>query len=156
MMKILILNGPNLDIMERRKNPSYGGLSLADIERMVTARAEGRGVTIDFRQSNHEGDLVDWLHEALDEGVGGVIINPTAFTHSSWAISDAAAALSCPVIELHFSNVHRDPTKADRHTSLIRRAATGVIAGFGPRGYIAALDLLCDEISQHSTEGTSK
>ncbi|MFV0493413.1 MAG: type II 3-dehydroquinate dehydratase [Pseudorhodobacter sp.] len=150
MQKILIVNGPNLNIMGQRKNASYAGLGLDDIERMVGVRAKDLGVTVDFRQSNHEGVIVDWLHEALN-GVDGVIINPTALTHSSFAIADALGALDCPVIELHFSNVHRDPTKADRHKSIIRRAVTGVIAGFGPRGYIAALDLIHDMQNQKSS-----
>lgn len=154
-MKILVLNGPNLDIMHKRKNPSYGGVSLRDIESKIAAQAEAAGATIDFRQSNHEGVLVDWIHEAIDD-FDGVIINPTALTHTSHSIADALAALTCPVIELHFSNVYRDPTKAYRQTSLIRRAVTGVIAGFGPRGYSAALDLLLAEIGQRPEEGADQ
>lgn len=106
---------------------------------------EATGFTLEFRQSNHEGVLVDWIHEA-HERVAGVIINPSALTHTSIAIADALSILSCPVIELHFGNVHRDPAKANRHQSMVRAIATGVIAGFGPGGYLMALDAVAMEI----------
>ncbi|MBT51942.1 MAG: 3-dehydroquinate dehydratase [Mameliella sp.] len=153
MPRIMILNGPNLDIMGRRKNAAYNGISLADVDTMVQDWAKEHQVEVDFRQSNHEGVLVDWIHEALD-GVDGLIINATALTHTSLMITDALAALECPTIELHFSNVHRDPTRADRHVSVVRRAVTGVIAGFGPRGYLAALDLLNDMAAEAAQKET--
>lgn len=155
MRKILVLNGPNLDIMGKRKEAGYRGLGLSDIEAMVSAEAAKLGVTVDFRQSNHEGVLIDWIHEALDD-FDGVIINPTSLTHGSLPLADALGALSCPVIELHFANVHRDPSKADRQKSLVRRVATGVIAGFGPRGYVAAMNLMNDLLSEAETQAGKK
>lgn len=155
MPNILVVNGPNLNIMGRRKDAVYAGLGLDDIRVMVERRATELGVTVDFRQSNHEGEIVDWLHEALD-GVDGVIINATAYTHTSFAIADALGALDCPSVELHFSNVHRDSSKVERQKSIIRRAVTGVVAGFGPRGYGAALDLIAGMIEDRTNKEAGK
>ena len=139
--KILVLNGSNLNMLGIRNPKLYGGARLSDIEGVLRAKAGRLGYELDFRQSNHEGVLVDWLHEAHGQ-VAGVIINPAAFTQTSLAIADALAILDCPVVELHFANVHRDPAKANRHLSLVRPVATGVIAGFGPDGYLMALDAI--------------
>jgi 3-dehydroquinate dehydratase-2 len=136
---ILVLNGSNLNMVGIRNPKLYGGARLADIERLMRARAGALGYALDFRQSNHEGVHVDWIHAAHGE-VAGLIINAAAFTQTSLAIAAALAILDCPVVELHFANVHRDPAKANRHLSLIRPVATGVIAGFGPDGYLMALD----------------
>lgn len=137
--EILVLNGPNLNMLGVRDPTLYGGARLGDVERMMRARAEAKGFALDFRQSSHEGVLVDWIHEAHGR-VAGVVINPAAYTQTSLAIADALGILSCPVIELHFANVHRDPTKANRQVSLVRPVATGFVAGFGPSGYLLALD----------------
>ncbi|RVI81809.1 type II 3-dehydroquinate dehydratase [Sinorhizobium meliloti] len=142
---VLILNGPNLNMVGIRNPKAFGGAKFADIERVMRGKAEAMGFTLEFRQSNHEGVMVDWIHEA-HERVAGVIINPSALTHTSIAIADALSILSCPVIELHFGNVHRDPAKANRHRSMVRAVATGVIAGFGPGGYLMALDAVAMEI----------
>lgn len=137
--EILVLNGSNLNMLGIRDPSLYGGARLGDIERVMRGRATERGFALDFRQSNHEGVLVDWIHEAHGRAAA-VIINPAAFTQTSLAIADALGILKCPVIELHFANVHRDPAKANRHLSLVRPVATGFIAGFGPSGYLLALD----------------
>ncbi len=136
---ILVLNGSNLNMLGLRDPGLYGGARLSDVERLTRAKAEAMGYQLEFRQSNHEGVLVDWVHEAHGR-VCGVIVNPAAFTQTSLALADALGILKCPVIELHFANVHRDPAKANRQASLVRPVATGVIAGFGPSGYLMALD----------------
>jgi len=143
---VLVLNGPNLNMLGIRNPQAYGGARLSDIERHMRVKAQAMAFELEFRQSNHEGVLVDWIHEA-HERVSGVIINPAAYTQTSLAISDALGILTCPVIELHFANVHRDPTKTNRHLSLVRPVATGVVAGFGPSGYLMALDAVAMAIS---------
>lgn len=143
MSVVLVLNGTNLNMLGIRNPGLYGGARLADIERVMRARAETLSVALDFRQTNHEGVMIDWIHAAHGH-VDGVIINPAAFTQTSLGIADALGILTCPVIELHFANVHRDPAKAIRQTSLVRPVATGVIAGFGPSGYLLALDAVME------------
>ncbi|MDQ0453962.1 type II 3-dehydroquinate dehydratase [Rhizobium paknamense] len=136
---IFVLNGPNLNMLGKREPGIYGGKTLSDIEAECRQFAEAQGVTIDFRQSNHEGDLVDWLHEASDKAVG-VAINAGAYTHTSVALHDAIRAISVPVVELHISNVHA--REEFRHKSMIAPAVKGVICGFGPYSYILALQAL--------------
>lgn len=143
--KILVLNGPNINMLGVRNPGLYNGARLSDIEKKLTDRASKLSLQIDFRQSNHEGVLVDWLHEAHGK-VDGVIINPAAFTQTSLALADALGILDCPLIELHFSNVHCDPAKKARQKSLVRPHATGVVAGFGPFGYLLALEAVNDQI----------
>jgi 3-dehydroquinate dehydratase-2 len=143
---ILVLNGSNLNMVGIRNPALYKGARLADIERVMREKAARLGYALEFRQSNHEGVLVDWAHEAHGR-VAGVIINPAAFTQTSLALADALGILDCPVIELHLANVHRDPAKANRQQSLVRPVATGVIAGFGPDGYLMALDAVVAALS---------
>lgn len=143
---VLVLNGPNINMLGIRNPQLYNGVRLGDIERHMTARASQLGLSLDFRQSNHEGILVDWLHEAHNK-VAGVIINPAAFTQTSLALADALGILNCPLIELHFANVHRDPAKKARQKSLVRPHATGVIAGFGPYGYLLALEAVNEQLT---------
>lgn len=138
-MKILVLNGPNLNRLGKRQPEVYGSTTLADVEALITEHAESRGLAVECRQSNHEGQLLDWAHEAADEG-WGVIINPGGFTHSSVALRDALAEVADGpgFIEVHISNVHaREPFRAHSYLSPIAR---GVIAGLGIHGYLAALD----------------
>lgn len=137
---IFVLNGPNLNMLGKREPGIYGGKTLADIEADCRAAGAELGLTIDCRQSNHEGTLVDWLHEAADKAAG-VAFNAGAYTHTSVALHDAIRAISpIPVIEVHISNVHA--REEFRHTSMIAPAAKGVICGFGPHSYILALQAL--------------
>jgi 3-dehydroquinate dehydratase-2 len=137
---VLVLHGPNLNLLGTREPGVYGRLSLADIDRMIAQHARGRGVRAVSRQSNTEGQLVDWLHGAEREGFVGVVMNPGAFTHYSIALRDAVAAIGLPVIEVHLSNVHA--REEFRRTSVIAPVARGQIAGFGPHSYVLGVDAL--------------
>jgi 3-dehydroquinate dehydratase-2 len=137
--KIMVLNGPNLNLLGVRQPHIYGYDSLADIEKRLRARAKPHGLTIDMRQSNHEGELVDWIQQARTT-CAGIIINPGAYTHTSVAILDALLACEFPIIELHLSNPHK--REEFRHRSFVALAAKGVIAGFGAHGYELALDAM--------------
>ncbi len=137
--KILLLNGPNLNLLGIRKPDVYGRVSLAEIEARLRERAAAHGLDLDFRQSNHEGELVTWIQEART-GCAGIIINPAAYTHTSVAIQDALATCEFPVIELHLSNLHK--REAFRRHSHVSPVATGVIFGFGAYGYELALEAM--------------
>ena len=131
-----ILNGPNLNLLGQRQREVYGRETLADVEAACAALAAELGVQVRFRQSNHEGQIVDWIHEAR-ETAAAIVINPAAYTHTSVAILDALKAFDGPVIEVHISNVHqREPF---RHHSYVSLRADGVIAGCGTEGYLLAL-----------------
>lgn len=136
---IFVLNGPNLNALGKREPGIYGGQTLADIEAMCKAEGQALGFEVDFRQSNHEGVLVDWLHEA-GEKAAGVAVNPGAYGHTSIAMHDAIRAIAVPVVELHLSNIHA--REEFRHKSMIAPAVKGVICGFGAHGYILALHAL--------------
>jgi 3-dehydroquinate dehydratase-2 len=138
-MNILILNGPNLNLLGTREPGIYGTASLADIETACRARAEALGVTVSFAQSNAEGALVDALHAAR-AGMDGVVLNAGAYTHSSIALRDAISATGLAVVELHLSNTHA--REAFRHASMIAPVCVGVIQGFGAAGYPLALTAL--------------
>lgn len=134
---IYVLNGPNLNLLGAREPEIYGRASLADIETLCAARAGALGRGIVFRQSNIEGQLVDWLHEAKDQACA-VVLNAGAYTHTSVALHDAIKAIAIPVIETHLSNpAAREPF---RHISTISAAVNGVIAGFGPQSYVLAVE----------------
>lgn len=133
---VYILNGPNLNLLGLRQPEIYGRETLEDVAQDCGALAEELGLTIRFLQSNHEGQLVDWIHEARGSGAG-IIINPAAYTHTSVAILDALNAFEGPVLEVHISNVHK--REAFRHHSYVSLRAEGVIAGFGTEGYRLAL-----------------
>ncbi|WP_455872791.1 type II 3-dehydroquinate dehydratase [Rhizobium yanglingense] len=136
---IFVLNGPNLNLLGTREPGIYGGKTLTDIETDCKAVGGELGLEIDFRQSNHEGVLIDWLHEANGKAAG-VMLNAGAYTHTSLALHDAIRAISIPVVELHITNVHA--REEFRHKSLIAPAVKGVICGFGPHSYILALHAL--------------
>ena len=135
---VLVLNGPNLNLLGLREPDIYGSDTLDDIAGMLEDRADQLGIEVDCRQSNHEGHLIDWLHEANARGARAVILNPGGYTHTSVALHDAIRSISVPVIEVHLSNPHaRD---VFRHKSYVGQAAKGTIAGFGALGYVLALD----------------
>ena len=137
--RILILNGPNLNLLGEREPEIYGRESLAAIEAACRERARALGLELDFRQSNHEGALIDAIHEARG-GAAGLIVNAGGLTHSSIALFDALAAFDGPVVEVHLSNLHR--REDFRQRSYVGRAACGAICGFGGHGYVLALDAL--------------
>ena len=136
---ILVLNGPNLNLLGVREPQTYGRETLADIEEACLERAAEYGLAVDFRQSNHEGQLIDWIQEAR-ENADGIILNAGAYTHTSIAIHDALRAAELPVIEVHLSNIHR--REPFRHLSYVSSVAEGVICGFGGHGYLLALDAM--------------
>ena len=133
---ILVLNGPNLNLLGKRQPEIYGKLTLEQINQKVRALAQELGVEVEIRQSNHEGELVTWIQEA-PKRFGAIVINPAACTHSSIAMRDAITAVGIPTIEIHLSNIHkREPF---RHHSYIAEAALGQIAGFGVESYLLGL-----------------
>jgi 3-dehydroquinate dehydratase-2 len=135
---VYVLNGPNLNLLGLREPEIYGHDTLDDIAGMLEDRARALDLEIDLRQSNHEGHLVDWLHEAQAEGARAVLLNAGGFTHTSVALHDAIKSVKTPVIEVHLSNPHaREPF---RHISLVGQAAKGTIAGFGALSYLLALE----------------
>jgi 3-dehydroquinate dehydratase-2 len=144
MKKVMVLNGPNLNLLGTREPSVYGAETLADVERMCREEGERLGVAVDCRQSNHEGDLIDWIQEAGREiaagNMLGVVFNPGAFTHTSVALHDAIKGASATVIELHISNVHA--RESFRHHSYISPAARGIMVGFGVQGYAFAIGAL--------------
>ncbi|MCM8730777.1 type II 3-dehydroquinate dehydratase [Hephaestia sp. GCM10023244] len=135
---IFVLNGPNLNLLGLREPDIYGHETLDDIAARMEDRARALDLTIDLRQSNHEGHLIDWLHEAQAIGARAVILNPGGYTHTSVALHDAIKAVATPVIEVHLSNPHA--REAFRHISYVGRAARGTVAGFGAMSYMLALE----------------
>jgi 3-dehydroquinate dehydratase-2 len=142
---VFVLNGPNLNLLGQRQPKVYGRATLADVEKLCRQRAEALGLAVDFRQTNHEGELVDWIQEAR-KAAAGIVINAGAYTHTSVAILDALLTAEKPVIEVHVSNVFRRETF--RHHSYVSPAAMGVIVGCGPLGYALALEALAGQVSR--------
>ena len=136
MTRVLVLNGPNLNLLGTRQPEIYGRETLADVEADCQKLAAELKLQLECYQSNHEGQLIDWIHQAR-ERAGAIIINPGAFTHTSVAIFDALGACEFPILEVHISNVHR--REAFRHHSYVSLVAAGVLAGFGTQGYQLAL-----------------
>jgi len=139
---ILVLNGPNLNLLGTREPQVYGSTTLADIERDLSAQAAARQARVSFLQSNHEGSLVDRIQAARDEAIDFIIINAGALTHTSVALRDALAAVAIPFVEVHLSNVYR--REEFRHRSFMADLAVGVVAGLGPTGYRCALQYALD------------
>jgi 3-dehydroquinate dehydratase-2 len=144
-LNIFVLNGPNLNLLGEREPEIYGTKTLAEVEKMCREMAVDLGAEIDFRQTNHEGELIDWLQEAKREA-DGVVLNPAAFTHHSMAVRDAVSACGVPVIEVHISNIYG--REAWRAKSVISEVAKGVIAGLGIRGYLLAIEALVETIKE--------
>lgn len=145
-----MLHGPNLNLLGRREPEIYGSLTLAAVDRLIREHARLRGARVECRQSNLEGQLIDWLQGAGREGFDGIVLNPGAFTHYSIALRDAVAAIEIPVVEVHLSNIHaREPW---RHQSVIAGVARGQVLGFGPVSYLLGLDALIavDRVARES------
>ena len=146
MTSVLVLNGPNLNLLGTRKPEVYGRTTLADVEAMCREEGGKLGLDVEFRQSNHEGVLIDWIHEFGAEVKAGrcvgAVFNPGAFTHTSVALHDAIEGASLPVIECHISNVHK--REEFRHHSFISPVAAGIVVGFGVQGYVLGLRALHD------------
>src|SRR5947207_3163418 len=140
MAAALVLHGPNLNLLGTREPGIYGRTSLEAVDRLIEQHARRRGLRVECRQSNHEGQLVDWLQAARREHFMGVVFNPGAFTHYSIALRDAVAAIDVPVVEVHLSNVHA--REEFRRRSVIAAEARGQISGFGPQSYLLGLDAL--------------
>ncbi len=145
MAKILLLNGPNLNLLGTREPQTYGHDTLADVEAMVAKISAGRSVAIECFQSNHEGALIDRIHAARLDGTGHIVINPGGLTHTSVALRDALAGVSIPFFEVHVSNVHQ--RESFRHHSFLSEIAAGVIVGFGVSGYAMAVNAAIDRLT---------
>ena len=141
--RVLVLNGPNLNLLGTREPGIYGGETLKDVEAMCKAAATELGLSIDFRQSNHEGELVTWIQDAR-KTADGIVINPGGYSHTSVAIPDAFRAVGLPVAEVHITNIHQ--REAFRHHSYVSAVAFGVICGFGTLGYKLALQALAEKL----------
>ena len=141
--RVLVLNGPNLNMLGTREPGIYGAHTLGDVEALCQATGDELGLSIDFRQSNHEGELVTWIQQA-QTGADAILINPAAYSHTSVAIHDALKAVGLPVAEVHLSNIHQ--REAFRHHSYVSAVAAGVICGFGVTGYRLSLIALAEKL----------
>jgi len=144
MKKVLVIHGPNLNLLGKREEDIYGKMSLEDINNSLAEKAKALGIGVDFFQSNHEGDMVQRIQDAKDEGFSAILINPAAYTHTSVALRDAVSAIDIPVVESHISNIYA--REEFRHTSLIAPVAAGQIAGFGVNSYILGLEAIVELI----------
>ncbi len=148
-LPIYVLNGPSLNLLGVREPEIYGRTTLAEIADMVAKKAKEHGLEVVFRQTNHEGELVDWVHEARSKSAA-MVLNAAAYTHTSVALYDALKALDKPLIEVHLSNPHA--RENFRHHSYVSRVATGVICGLGAQGYLAAIDAIASIVSPLSSK----
>jgi 3-dehydroquinate dehydratase-2 len=146
---IYVLNGPNMNLLGTREPEKYGSATLADVEALCHATAALFGLTVIFRQSNHEGEIIDWIQEARANGASGIVLNPAGFTSTSIAILDALLAVGLPTIEVHITNIHT--RESFRHMSYISKAAKGVICGFGAHGYALAITGLAAMVGASKT-----
>ncbi|ATX81869.1 3-dehydroquinate dehydratase [Mariprofundus ferrinatatus] len=145
-LRILVIHGPNLNLLGTREPGHYGHTTLADINQSLINLGDSLGLEVTTYQSNHEGELVDRIHQAASESIDGIVINPAAYTHTSIALRDAMLATNIPFIEVHLSNIHR--REDFRHRSMLADAATGIVAGFGGTSYLLALRGLQDHLYQ--------
>lgn len=146
-MKILILNGPNLNLLGLRQPEVYGQTTLDEIHQACQAHGKMLGVEVECAQSNHEGELIDWIHKTRATPTG-IVLNAGAYTHTSIALMDAIASVERPVVEVHLSNIHQ--REEFRHTSYISKVARGMICGLGPHGYVLAMDALAQVLKNES------
>jgi 3-dehydroquinate dehydratase-2 len=135
---VYVLNGPNLNLLGTREPEIYGRATLADVEKLCRETAKRHGLAIEFRQSNHEGEIIDWIQQALAERAAGLVINPAGYGHTSVSILDALAVLEAPVIEVHISNIHA--RESFRRRTYVSQIARAVLCGFGVHGYALAID----------------
>lgn len=143
-LRILVINGPNLNLLGTREPGHYGVKTLADINESLITLADRLGIELTTFQSNHEGELVDRIHQAGSENIDGIVINPAAYTHTSVALRDALLATAIPFVEVHLSNIHK--REEFRHRSLLVDAAIGTVAGFGPASYTMALTGIAEHL----------
>jgi 3-dehydroquinate dehydratase-2 len=148
MPRVVLINGPNLNRLGRRQPGIYGTATLAQIEQMVVDRGAQLGWEVETYQSNHEGDLIDRIHQAADEGVDGLILNPGALTHYSYALLDALQSVELPAVEVHISNI--DEREQWRRKSVTSEACVGIVKGKGPQGYVEALEILSQRVTQET------
>ncbi|WP_457552396.1 type II 3-dehydroquinate dehydratase [Desulfobacula sp.] len=144
--KIHVINGPNLNLLGKREHHIYGSLTLDEINKSLMQKAMPLDIALEFFQSNHEGAIIDKIHEIFDKNIDGIIINPGALTHTSVSLRDALVLMSCPVVEIHLSNIYKRETF--RHKSLIADIVTGRILGFGHYGYQMALTAIANMINE--------
>jgi 3-dehydroquinate dehydratase-2 len=135
---VYVLNGPNLNLLGSREPEIYGRATLADVEKLCRATAKQHSLAVEFRQSNHEGEIIDWIQEVRAKKAAGLVINPAGYGHTSVAILDALAALEVPVIEVHISNIHA--RESFRRRTYVSQVARAVLCGFGIHGYALAID----------------
>ena len=135
---IHVLNGPNINLLGTREPQTYGSATLADVERLCREAAGRHGFAVEFRQSNHEGELIDWIHQAEVEKAAGIVLNPAGYTHTSVSIRDAIAAIQAPLVEVHISNIFA--RESFRHFSHVAPIAKASLCGFGIQGYALAID----------------
>jgi 3-dehydroquinate dehydratase-2 len=148
MTTIYVLNGPNLNLLGTRQPETYGHATLADVEALCRESAAAHGLSVEFRQSNHEGEIIEAIHEAGRSKAAGIIINPAGYSHTSIALLDAVLGVALPTVEVHISNIHA--RESFRHRSYVSRGAKAVICGFGIEGYRLAIQGLAKIVGAHA------
>jgi 3-dehydroquinate dehydratase-2 len=151
---IYVINGPNLNLLGMREPEKYGRATLADVERLCRERAKRGDFRVEFKQSNHEGKIIEWIHAARQDGAAAIVINPAGYSHTSVAIADALVASELPVVEVHVTNIHA--RESFRHHSYVSAAARGVLCGFGIEGYGLAIDSLASLLSADAKAETKR